>query len=395
MLSEQARLEYYPLSQLRGWPRNPKLHDVDNLHVSFNRFGFVSPLIIDERTGRLVAGHGRLEVLDEMRERGESPPARILVRNGEWLIPVVRGLSFKDEKEGEAYLLTDNQLTISLGFDEKLLAEILPEHATNTVGLGFSQDQLKKYLPEFRTIELQREDEIPELPTEPTTRTGDVWQLGYHRIYCGNCVQLLESQEQVDLVLTDPPYGQAGSYGRSQLGHRQVAGDETLEWLPTFAKESERLLPDNSACLVFGQWRSGCKFIQAFEAEGFRTRTVAIWDKKNSGLASHGFGEQYEQIYVFYKGQPKLDWFRGNVFEYPRVSGRPEHPTAKPVELILELMSLFPGQTVLDPFLGIGSTLIAAEKLGRTCIGYEIDPHYVDCSVQRWERYTGRNAQRC
>src|SRR3990167_4069643 len=156
---EQARLEYIPLSTLRAWPRNPKLHDQQAIHDSYQRFGFVSPILIDESTGRVVAGHGRLEALLTMKSRGEQPPARIVVKDQDWLVPVIRGLTFESEKEAEAYLLADNQLTIALGFDEKLLAEILPEHQMNVTGLGFSQEELQKYIPQFRTIEVE--------PTEP------------------------------------------------------------------------------------------------------------------------------------------------------------------------------------------------------------------------------------
>jgi DNA modification methylase len=234
--------------------------------------------------------------------------------------------------------------------------------------------------------------EVPTLRRVPITKRGDVWQLGEHRVFCGNAIDLLPKQGPVDLILTDPPYGQGGEYGRSQLGHREVAGDDNLDWLPRVSEGCYRLLPDNSVCLVFGQWRTSSKFVEQFEAAGFRIRTVAIWDKENCGLSSHGFGEQYEQILVFYKGQPTLEWFRGNVFREPRINGRPEHPNEKPLQLFTTLLGLFPSKTILDPFLGSGPTLIAAERLGRVCFGFEIDEAYCDVAVKRWQNFTGREA---
>jgi hypothetical protein len=165
-MSEQARLEYLPLHDLRAAPRNPKSHDKDGLHASFLRFGFKSPVLINEATGLMVAGHGRYETLVEMKNRGEIPPEGVLVRHADnaWLVPVVRGLTFKDDKEAEAYLLADNQLTIALGFDQKQLELILPEHQMNVNGLGFSKEDLEKYIPQFRTVELE-----PKQPEQQET----------------------------------------------------------------------------------------------------------------------------------------------------------------------------------------------------------------------------------
>ena len=126
---ESIRIEYLPLSALLKAPRNPKDHDIRLLHDSFSRFGFVEPIAINETTGRLVAGHGRLEALQEAKAEGDLPPKRIEVRDGDWFVPVLRGIAFDNDEEAEAYLVVSNQATTAGGWDEKALAELLREHA--------------------------------------------------------------------------------------------------------------------------------------------------------------------------------------------------------------------------------------------------------------------------
>ena len=130
-------IEYMRLSELVRWPRNPKEHAHDVIEKSISRFGFVNPVIIDETSKRLVAGHGRVDTLLQMKNTGKAPPEGVHVHGGDWEVPVVRGQSFKDEKEAEAYLLADNQTSILGGWDEKLLQSILREHVPNLDGLGF------------------------------------------------------------------------------------------------------------------------------------------------------------------------------------------------------------------------------------------------------------------
>jgi ParB-like chromosome segregation protein Spo0J len=143
------RIEYLPLSKLLHWPRNPKGHDLGTLHESFRRFGFVNPIILDEKTGRLVAGHGRLDTLQQAKATGASPPARIAVKDNEWLVPVIRGIEFADIQEAEAYLISDNRTVELGGWEEQALAAILADHAASDRGLsaiGFDQDDLDAML---------------------------------------------------------------------------------------------------------------------------------------------------------------------------------------------------------------------------------------------------------
>lgn len=200
-------------------------------------------------------------------------------------------------------------------------------------------------------------------------------------LYLGDCLFKLQEleNESVNLILADPPYGQSGEYGRRQLGARTIKNDCNLEWLPAWSKQAHRVLKNNSHCVIFWQWRTYSKLEAQMLEAGFILKTVAVWDKCNPGLTGGGFSEQYEQICVFKKGKARQNYFRGNVFRYPRVFGRPDHPNEKPVDLLNELVLLCSneGETVLDTHMGSGSTGVACVQQNRFFIGCEIElPHF-------------------
>lgn len=140
------RIEYVPLREVKRWPRNPKLHVDADIEKSIEKFGFTSPLLLDENTGRIVAGHGRLESLIRMADAGKPPPARIRRDKAEWLVPVVRGVSFTNEAEAEAYLLADNRLVELGGWDhtalETIIADIVATSGGNDTIIGFTQAEI-------------------------------------------------------------------------------------------------------------------------------------------------------------------------------------------------------------------------------------------------------------
>lgn len=148
--ADELRIEYVSLDECRRWPRNPKLHDDAALERSLRRHGFVAPLLQDDRTGKLVAGHGRLTALESLRDSGETPPARVRVDSkGRWLVPVVRGVAFGSAAEAEAYLLADNRLVEAGGWDQDMLREIvrdLDESGMELDGLGWSAASLDALL---------------------------------------------------------------------------------------------------------------------------------------------------------------------------------------------------------------------------------------------------------
>jgi len=171
------RIELVPLSQVQAWPRNPKKHDEPGLDASLERFGFVNPLVLDETSGRLVAGHGRLEALRRRLEAGKPPPARVEVRGAEWCVPVLMGVSFADEAEAEAYLLADNRLTELGGWDQVALADMLRRPVTERAaleGTGFTDEQADRILRTYKPPEEASFKEYDETVAEKPEHFGEV-----------------------------------------------------------------------------------------------------------------------------------------------------------------------------------------------------------------------------
>ena len=149
----KLKIEYIPLDELIRWPRNPKQHDLGVIHKSMERFGFTSPVLMDEKSGRLVAGHGRLDTLMQKMNSGDNPPERIVKKGKMWQVPVIRGLSFESEQEAEAYLLADNRLVELGGWDEGQLAEVLADLAKDgrelLEGTGYDGDDLDELSEDY------------------------------------------------------------------------------------------------------------------------------------------------------------------------------------------------------------------------------------------------------
>jgi site-specific DNA-methyltransferase (adenine-specific) len=299
----------------------------------------------------------------------------------------------------KAYALADNRSAELAEWDEQVLTEQLKELELaewDLETLGFDA------VPEpFQDVV---EDELPEV-IETRAKLGDVWKLGRHRLVCGDAtdtatVQKLMAGTKADLVLTDPPFGNgvtgSDSYGRGQLGARQILGDSNTQVLNSFFDPIDSALKTNSHCLVWIQWRTFAELQKAFA--NYKLRTVVVWDKKQAGLSGGGFAEQYEMLCVFIKGKATQNAYSGNVWSMSREhSNRSEmeHPHKKPIEVLVKALELTSQRkdTVLDLFGGSGSTLIACEQTDRTCFMMELDPKYVDVIIARWEKLTGQTAE--
>jgi len=299
----------------------------------------------------------------------------------------------------KAYALADNRSAELAVWDEQVLASQLLE-------LQEAEFDIELLGFELPTDELQEvvEDEIPE-QVEPKSKLGDVWKLGRHRLLCGDAtdtatVEKLMAGTKADLVLTDPPFGNgvtgSDSYGRGQLGARQILGDSNTNVLNSFFEPVDAVLKTNSHCLVWIQWRTFAELEKAFA--NYKLRTVVVWDKKQAGLSGGGFAEQYEMLCVFIKGKATQNAYSGNVWSMSREhSNRAEmeHPHKKPIEVLVKALELTSQRkdNVLDLFGGSGSTLIACEQTDRICFMMELDPKYVDVIIARWEKLTGQTAE--
>jgi|21_taG_2_1085346.scaffolds.fasta_scaffold00149_2 DNA modification methylase len=374
------KLTEYAIDDLNPADYNPRQLTKDQhkqLSDSISAFGFVEPVVVNINTDRLnviVSGHQRVRCakglgikkvpcveLDLTLEQERELNVRMNKNTGEW----------------------DWDL-LANGFD---LDELLD--------WGFTEDELKLGIDD-EPEERPDDDDIPEVE-EAVTKLGDLWLLGEHRLLCGDAtkkenVELLMDGNKADMVFTDPPYGNAnsGKYGRGQLGVRTIQGDESFDCVKNCFNKI-----DCKDFVFFLQWRTFNQAFKMLENKNIDLRTIAVWDKKNAGLnGAGGLAEQWEAI-LFTK-EIKFKKFGGNVFsisrEYKKRDDSP-HPHQKPIELLTELFSFLDGyKKILDPFLGSGSTLIACEKTNRKCYGMELDPHYCDVIVKRWEDYTGNKA---
>jgi DNA modification methylase len=421
-LSRALTVEGLPPSALKPDPRNPRRHSdrqINQISRSITSFGFNVPVLIDQRN-RIVAGHGRVQAAKKL---------------GLDRVPVIR-LEHLSAAQAQAFAIADNRLADVATWDDRLLGEIFSELAA--LDLDFSLEDTGFTMAE---IDLRIEglseasggapdpaDQILDDAGHPAiTRRGDVWHLGAHRLLCGNAVdaaayEALLQGEQARAVFTDPPYNvpiQGYVSGKGAIRHREFAmasGEMTEGQFTHFLTSVAHLLVQHSAAgsvhYICMDWRHQRSLLAAGYQAYAKLIGLCIWVKDNAGMGSF-YRSKHELVYVFRNGTAphrnnvQLGQFgrnRTNVWNYPGVTGfgrRGEegnllalHPTVKPVAMVADALldCTARGELVLDPFLGSGTTLIAAQRVGRTCYAMEIDPLYVDTAIRRWQRYTGELA---
>jgi 16S rRNA G966 N2-methylase RsmD len=431
----ELRIEYQPLSKILPAEFNPHENDVGELHNSISRFGFTSPVLLNETTGRLVAGHGRLTTLRQRKAEGQEPPEHIVARKDDWYLPVIRGLSFKTDEEASAYLIADNRLVEIATWEDVGLAKLLTEIAASEnglVGTGYDGDDLDELLMRLRQADTAGNadlDTVPDPPEDPITTLGDVWILGRHRLMCGDgtnqpTVAALIQDATIDMVFTDPPYGinAVKAYGDGHVGTRSgalvpfggvrkgsigganpfggkkgsIGGDNIIpagEYAPVIGDDSvETAVAAYALCaampphiMIFWGGNYYANFLPP-------SRCWLVWDKENTG--------NFADVELAWTNQDKgarlLRHMWNGLMKASEKGERRVHPTQKPVALAEWAFDTLgkSGDNVLDLFGGSGSTLIACERTNRTCYVMELAPAYCDVIAARWERLTGLKAER-
>lgn len=418
-LIHHDQLERIPVTALKPYPGNARTHSkkqVKQIADSITRFGFTNPVLIDDRDG-IIAGHGRV-----LAAKSIGIPE----------VPCLR-LSHLSEADKRAYILADNKLALNAGWDKELLAielQALVDTNYSVEATGFSIGEVDAVLQEAAAAAPDgldaREDATPEMASTAVTKFGDVWQLGRHRLICGDAqdanayTQLLEG-ECVDAIFTDPPYNVPIGGHVSGLGatkHREFAfasGEMSKEAFTTFLTttlgHAAGVSKDGAIAFVCMDWRHLGELLAAGSEVFSILKNICVWNKTNGGMGTF-YRSKHEMVLVFKVGDaPHLNTFglgdegryRTNVWDYAGVNtmkaGRMDelamHPTVKPVALIADaiLDVTRRGAIVLDPFGGSGSTLIAAEKTGRCARLIEFDPLYCDVIIRRFEAYTGKPAK--
>ena len=421
-MQRHFHIEHQSPSALRPYAGNPRRHSraqIKQIAASIQRFGFTNPVLVSDEN-EIVAGHGRVAAAKQL---------------GLETVPTLR-LSEMSETERRAYLLADNKLALNAGWDQALLAielQALIDLDFDVTLTGFSLAEVDLTLEAAReadpdadgAADAGAENQIP--PTEPVavTRPGEVWQLGRHRLLCGDARfaddydKLLEGHA-ADLMFTDPPYnvpidGHATGLGR--VRHREFAmGVGELDeaaftaFLTQTLGAAGRCCRSGAIAYVCMDWRHMGELLAAGRSAFSELKNLCVWNKSNAGMGSF-YRSKHELVFVFKVGSdPHVNNFglgqtgrpRTNVWDYPGVSSggaaRAEalamHPTVKPVALVADAIKDCSrrGEVVLDPFAGSGTTLIAADACGRLGRVIEYDPRYCDVIVRRYQQLTGKEA---
>jgi DNA modification methylase len=370
-----------PIDSLIPYAKNARVHDeaqIAQIAGSIKEFGFNNPVLIDKDNG-IIAGHGRVMAA---RKLGLTEVPTIL-------------LDHLNETQRKAYILADNRIAINSTWDNEMLSLELMDikDDVSLAMLGFSVDELDALLnPTQLTDGLTDEDAVPEVPIEPTTKLGDIYQLGNHRLMCGDstnidAVDKLLDGKRPDMVFTDPPYNidyQGVKDKRDKIKNDKMSDESFKDFLIQSLYSCETMY-------VCCSWQYAHLFKEAMEAIGRKPKAMIVWDKVNPAQHLDKYFKQHELIFYYgdFGGHKTI---RGDVWTLKRQRNT-VHPTMKPVELIeLALNDQSDKKIILDLFGGSGSTLIAAEKIGRQARLMELDPKYCDVIIKRWEDFTGKKA---
>ena len=395
------KIEQWPTSKLLPYARNARTHSDDQvaqIAASIAEFGFTNPILAGS-DGVIVAGHGRLAAAQKL---------------GLAVVPVVV-LDHLSPTQRRALVIADNRIAENAGWDDAMLRiEIaaLQDDDFDVSLTGFDADALAELMAgdepdgEGKTDD----DAVPELSETPISRPGDVWVLGGHRLLCGDST-VAESYDRVldgrpvDMVFTDPPYNvnYANSAKDKMRGKdRAILNDNLGDGFYDFLLAA--LTPTIAHCrggIYMAMSSSELDVLQAaFRAAGGKWSTFIIWAKNTFTLGRADYQRQYEPILYGWPEGAQRHWCgdrdQGDVWNIKKPQKNDLHPTMKPVELVERAIrnSSRPGNVVLDPFGGSGTTLIAAEKSGRLARLIELDPKYADVIVRRWQEWTGKQATR-
>ena len=393
-----SQIETWPIERLRPYARNAKIHGADQvakIAASMAKFGWTVPCMVAD-DGELIAGHGRVLAATMLGLKD---------------VPVIR-LGHLDEAERRAYRIADNKLTELGEWDEGMLrdeiAGLLAEDFDLSL-LGITDEDLDALLRDPDQAEggaVEGEDDVPEPPVTPVSLAGDLWQLGSHRLICGDStsaevVGRLLGDVKPLLMVTDPPYGveydpswrnQAGAAKTKRTG--KVLNDDRADW-----REAWALFPGDVAYVWHGALHAST-VAESLVVAGFTVRSQIIWAKERLVLSRGDYHWQHEPCWYAVRKTGKGHWAgdrkQTTLWQIANKGQDAEtvHGTQKPVECMRRpiLNNSSPGQAVYEPFMGSGTTLIASETTGRVCFGIELNPAYIDVAIERWQQFTGGSA---
>jgi site-specific DNA-methyltransferase (adenine-specific) len=387
----ELKIEYVDINSIKPYKNNAKLHpkeQIEQIKKSIEEFGMDDPIGIwkDE----IVEGHGRLIACKEL---------------GMETVPIIR-LDHLTDEERKAYTLAHNKLTMNSDFDIDILNDELM-NSFDTIDMSDFGFDIDLGLDEEQEIV---EDEVPEVPEEPKAKLGDIYQLGNHRLMCGDStneedVEKLMDGVKADMVFTDPPYNvdysnaerpKASKTDLGRIKNDTMSEDDFIYFLGQVYKRLDENTKDNSSFYIWYASKETIAFYSALLETNIILNQQIIW-KKPMLLGRGKYQWAHEPCIFAIKGSPYFteDRTKTTVWDFGGYDkSKNVHPTQKPLFLPAEAInnSSKKEDTVLDLFGGSGSTLIACEQLNRKCYMMELDPHYIDVIIQRWENFTGEKA---
>lgn len=399
----KLKITYKPVADLIPYARNSRTHSdaqVAQIAASIKEFGWTNPVLLDGDNG-IIAGHGRVMAAQKL---------------GETQVPTIE-LGHMSETQKRAYIIADNKLALNAGWDEQMLAleiQDLKDVGYDLELMGFSVDELEAMNPQV--IEgLTDEDAVPDVPDEPITKLGDIYQLGNHRLMCGDstsidAVDKLMDKQKADMVFTSPPYNANTKAGDGDIfkskKSKKLYAEGYSDNLPSteyidFASSVLEVCFANTDGFIFWNVSYNAKSKNEYIKQIVNRLDYLIeqvcW-KKTSTIPFKGcLMRDWEPIYIFSTNKQGLNTktVTSNFWQVSNTGSQQEnHKACFPVGLPEKGISLVNVNSgiIFEPFCGSGTTIIAAEKHGRKCYGMELDPKYCDVIVKRWEEFTGKKA---
>lgn len=388
------KIERRRIEDLQLDPDNAREHDDANLEAiksSLGKFGQRKPIVVAD--GVVIAGNGTMLAAQALG----------------WKEIDTVSADDLDELERKAYAIADNRTAELAKWNQEKLAQALADITEIGDELGEASGFDHEAIVDLVSQELGEpaeivEDEVPEVEEETVTQPGDLWVLGEHRLLCGDSTrgsdfEALMAGARSDLLLTDPPYNVAYEGGTGlTIQNDNMADGDFRKFLATMFEHAFAAMKPGAAFYVWHGPTESYNFHGGVRDCGQEIRQCLVWDKGSLVMGRQDYQWRHEACLYGWKSGAAHSWYsdrkQTTLLNFAKPSRSAEHPTMKPVEMIAYQMgnSTGPQGLVLDPFLGSGTTLIAAEQLGRKCYGLELDPRYCDVIVRRWHKLTGQRA---
>lgn len=377
------KIEYTNINDLKKYHKNAKKHpkeQVNRIANSIKEFGMCDPIGVWGKDNLIIEGHGRLMALKKL---------------GYTEAPIIR-LDHLSEEQRKAYTLAHNKSAESEWDFEILSDELKSIVDIDMMDFGFD---LSLEDEEYEVIE----DEVPEIPVEPKAKYGDIYQLGNHRLMCGDAtvledVRTLMNDNKADLLLTDPPYNvdyEGKTKDSLKIKNDNMGDNQFKQFLTDSFSNANEVMKEGASFYIWHADSEGYNFRSACKDVSWKVRQCLIWNKNTMVMGRQDYQWKHEPCLYGWKEGASHNWYsdrkQTTVLEFNKPSKSELHPTMKPLDLFAYQMknSTAKGDIVLDLFGGSGTTLMVSEQLDRNAYIMELDPRYVDAIINRWETMTG------